>query len=220
MAAILPRLEATGVKPLIIGIAGGTGSGKTTVARRIAEALTGSSVLSLDMDAYYRNRTDLTLDERRHLNWDHPEAFDLDLLLAHLDALALRRAVDKPVYDYVTHLRADRTERLEPADVVVIDGILLFVDARVRERCDVKLFVDTDADIRLVRRIRRDMRARGRPLDEILEQYLGTVRPMHQEFVEPSKQHADVIIPRGGHNEVGIGMIVARIHQRLQESRS
>jgi uridine kinase len=207
------------MKPLIIGIAGGTGSGKTTVARRIAEALTGSSVLSLDMDAYYRNRTDLTLDERRHLNWDHPEAFDLDLLLAHLDALADRRAVDKPVYDYVTHLRADRTERLEPADVVVIDGILLFVDARVRERCDVKLFVDTDADIRLVRRIRRDMRARGRPLDEILEQYTGTVRPMHQEFVEPSKQFADVIIPRGGHNEVGIGMIVARIHQRLRESR-
>jgi len=207
------------MKPLIIGIAGGTGSGKTTVARRIAEALTGSSVLSLDMDAYYRNRSDLTLDERRHLNWDHPEAFDLDLLLAHLDALADRRAVDKPVYDYVTHLRADRTERLEPADVVVIDGILLFVDARVRERCDVKLFVDTDADIRLVRRIRRDMRARGRPLDEILEQYTGTVRPMHQEFVEPSKQFADVIIPRGGHNEVGIGMIVARIQQRLRESR-
>ena len=140
------------------------------------------------MDAYYRNRTDLTLDERRHLNWDHPDAFDLDLLLDHLDALAARRAVDKPVYDYVTHLRADRTERLEPADVVVIDGILLFVDPRVRERCDVKVFVDTDADIRLVRRIRRDMQVRGRPLDEILEQYTGTVRPMHQEFVEPTKR--------------------------------
>ena len=208
------------MKPLIIGIAGGTGSGKTTVARRIGEALTGSSVLSLDMDAYYRNRTDLTLDERRHLNWDHPDAFDLDLLLAHLDALAGRRAIDKPVYDFVTHLRAERTERLAPADVVVIDGILLFVDARVRERCDVKVFVDTDADIRLIRRIRRDMRARGRPLDEILEQYLTTVRPMHLEFVEPSKQYADVIVPRGGHNEVAIDMIVARIQQRLREPRA
>jgi len=207
------------MKPLIIGIAGGTGSGKSTVARRIAEALTGASVLSLDMDAYYRNRSDLTLDERRHLNWDHPDAFDIDLLLSHLEALAARRPIAKPVYDYVSHLRAERTEPLEPADVVVIDGILLFVDARVRDRCDVKVFVDTEADIRLVRRIRRDMRVRGRPLDEILEQYLGTVRPMHQEFVEPSKQFADVIIPRGGHNDVGIGMIVARIHQRLREER-
>ena len=206
------------MKPLIIGIAGGTGSGKSTVARRIAEALTGSAVISLDMDAYYRNRTDLTLDERRHLNWDHPDAFDFELLLAHLDALADRRPVEKPIYDYVSHLRAERTERLEPADVVVIDGILLFVDARVRERCDVKVFVDTDADLRLVRRIRRDMRVRGRPLDEILEQYVGTVRPMHQEFVEPSKQFADVIIPRGGHNDVGIGMIVARIRQRLRDA--
>jgi len=207
------------MKPLIIGIAGGTGSGKTTVARRIAEALTGVSVASLDMDAYYRNRSDLTLDERRHLNWDHPDAFDFDLLLSHLDALAARRAVSKPVYDYASHLRAERTETLQPADVVVIDGILLFVDPRVRERCEVKVFVDTDADIRLVRRIRRDMRSRGRSLDEILEQYLGTVRPMHQEFVEPSKQFADVIVPRGGHNDVGIGMIVARIHQRLREAR-
>jgi uridine kinase len=208
------------MKPLIIGIAGGTGSGKSTVARRIAESLSDASVLSLDMDAYYRNRTDLSLDERRHLNWDHPDAFDLDLLLAHLEALAERRAVDKPVYDYVSHLRSDRAQTLEPADVVVIDGILLFVDARVRERCDVKVFVDTDADIRLIRRIRRDMRTRGRPLDEILEQYTDTVRPMHQEFVEPSKQFADVIIPRGGHNDVGIGMIVARIHQRLRDVRA
>lgn len=208
------------MRPLIIGIAGGTGSGKSTVARRIGEALTGASVLSLDMDAYYRNRTDLTLDERRRLNWDHPEAFDLDLLLAHLNALAARRPVDKPVYDYVTHLRAERTLPLQPTDVVVIDGILLFVDARVRERCDVKVFVDTEADIRLVRRIRRDMRSRGRPLDEILDQYLGTVRPMHQEFVEPSKQFADVIIPRGGHNAIGIEMIVARIQQRLAGARA
>jgi len=206
-------------KPLIIGIAGGTGSGKSTVARRVGEALRGASVIALDMDAYYRNLAHLTLEQRRHVNWDHPDAFDVDLLLEHLQALAERRAIEKPVYDYVSHLRAAHTVRVEPADVVVIDGILLFVDPRVRALCDVKVFVDTDADIRLVRRIRRDMRARGRPLDEILEQYLTTVRPMHLEFVEPTKQHADVIVPRGGHNEIAIEMIVARVQHALAAPR-
>ena len=206
------------MKPLILGIAGGTGSGKSTVARRVAEALHGASVISLDMDAYYKNLTHLTLEQRRHVNWDHPDAFDFELLLAHLDALGDRRPIDKPVYDYVSHLRAEGTVRLEPADVIVIDGILLFVDPRVRARCDVKVYVDTDADIRLVRRIRRDTRKRGRPLDEVLEQHLTTVRPMHQEFVEPSKQHADLIVPRGGENAVAIEMIIARLHQRLAET--
>lgn len=208
------------MKPLLIGIAGGTGSGKSTVARRVAEALHGVSVVSLDMDAYYRSLTHLSLEQRRHVNWDHPDAFDFDLLLAHLESLVARRGIDKPVYDYVSHLRSEHTVHVEPADVVVIDGILLFVDPRVRALCDLKVFVDTDADVRLVRRIRRDMRTRGRPLDDILEQYVTTVRPMHLEFVEPTKQLADVVVSRGGHNEVAIEMVVARIRQRLKEARS
>lgn len=202
-------------KPLVIGVAGGTGSGKSTVARRVADALGGRSVAFLDMDAYYRNLTHLSLDERRRVNWDHPDAFDLDLLLEHLRSLVAGEPVEKPVYDFVTHARSGVTVRVEPGAVIVLDGIVLFVDTRVRELCDVKVYVDADADIRLVRRVRRDMRLRGRPLDEILDQYLSTVRPMHLEFVEPSKRYADVIVPRGGHNEVAIEMIVARIQRRL-----
>ena len=203
-------------RPLIIGIAGGSGSGKSTVARNVAELLTTSSVAFIDMDAYYKNFPQLSLDERRRLNWDHPDAFDYDLLYGHLEALSRRKAIDKPEYDFVTHLRRREHTRVEPADVVVIDGILLFVDDRVRELCDVKVFVDGDADVRLIRRIERDTHVRGRPLDEILEQYLSTVQPMHLEFVEPSKRYADVIVPRGGHNAVAIEMIVAKIQRRLQ----
>jgi len=204
------------MKPLIIGIAGGSGSGKSTVARNVAELLTTSSVAFIDMDAYYKNFPELSLDERRCLNWDHPDAFDYDLLCAHLDALGRRQAIEKPEYDFVTHLRRARPTRVEPADVVVIDGILLFVDDRVRDLCEVKVFVDADADIRLIRRIERDTNDRGRPLDEIIEQYLSTVQPMHLQFVEPSKRYADVIVPRGGHNAIAIEMIVAKIQRRLQ----
>ena len=206
------------LKPLIIGIAGGSGSGKSTVARNVAEHLTTSSVAFIDMDAYYKNFTSLSLDERRRLNWDHPDAFDYDLLCSHLDALGKREAIEKPEYDFVTHLRRAEPTRVEPADVVVIDGILLFVDERVRELCDVKVFVDAEADIRLIRRIERDTHVRGRPLDEIIEQYLSTVQPMHLQFVEPSKRYADVIVPRGGHNAIAIEMIVARIQRRLQRA--
>ena len=170
------------------------------------------------MDAYYKNFPELSLGERRKLNWDHPDAFDYDLLCMHLEALSKRKAIDKPEYDFVTHLRRPRPTRIEPADVVVIDGILLFVDERVRELCDVKVFVDADSDIRLIRRIERDTHDRGRPLDEIIEQYLTTVQPMHLEFVEPSKRYADVIVPRGGHNAIAIEMIVAKIQRRLQRA--
>lgn len=204
------------MRPLIIGIAGGSGSGKSTVARRIADALTPAKVAFIDMDAYYKHRSDLSIEERRKVNWDHPDAFDLDLLSAHLMALADGKAIDKPVYDFVTHLRADETVHIEAADVIVIDGILLFVDERVRSRCDVKVFVDADADVRLIRRIRRDMAKRGRPLEEILEQYLTTVQPMHLQFVEPSKRYADIIVPRGGHNTVAIDLIINTILRRLQ----
>jgi uridine kinase len=203
------------MKPLIIGIAGGTGSGKSTFARKVADALDASSIAFIDMDAYYHSYDELSLDERRRINWDHPNSVDWDLLLAHLQALAAGREIRKPVYDFVEHLRRPETVGLRAAEVVVIDGILLFTDARVRELCDVKVFVDADADIRLIRRLRRDIVERGRPLDEIVEQYLTTVQPMHLEFVEPSKRYADVIVPRGGHNPVAIEMIVAKIRNRL-----
>jgi len=204
-------------QPLIIGIAGGSGSGKSTVAHKVASALPAPalSVAFIDMDAYYRNFDSLSLDERRLVNWDHPDAFDFDLLTEHLHHLSERRTIDKPVYDFRTHLRSAESVRVEPADVIVIDGILLFVDERVRELCDVKVFVDADADIRLIRRLRRDMRARGRPLDEIIKQYLSTVQPMHLQFVEPSKRYDDISVPRGGHNAIAIEMIVAKISQRL-----
>jgi uridine kinase len=203
------------MKPLIIGIAGGSGSGKSTVARKVAERLRGASVAAVDMDAYYRDLTHLSLEERRRVNWDHPDAFDLELLVAQLQSLARGEAIEKPVYDFVSHLRAPRTVHIEPADVIVADGILLFVDPRVRGLCDVKIFVDAAADIRLARRIKRDTRKRGRPLEEILQQYLTTVRPMHEEFVEPSKRWADVIVPDGGHNEVAIDLIVSLAQRRL-----
>jgi uridine kinase len=207
------------MKPLIIGIAGGTGSGKSTVARKVADALDIASVAFIDMDAYYNNYAHLPMEERRRINWDHPNSFDWELLLTHLRTLAAGQPIEKPQYDFVAHLRQEKTVHVEAADVVVIDGILLLADPRIRDLCDVKVFVDTDADIRLIRRLRRDLVERGRPLEEIIDQYLTTVQPMHLEFVEPSKRYADVIVPRGGHNEVAIAMIVAKIRDRVPMQR-
>jgi len=203
------------LKPLIIGIAGGTGSGKSTVARKVAEALPDASVAFLEMDAYYRDFRHLTLQQLHHVNWDHPDAFDVELLSGHLEALARGESVDAPVYEFATHSRSIRTRRIEPADVVVIDGILLLSDPNIRSQCNVKVFVDADPDIRLIRRIRRDTAVRGRTLESVLDQYLTTVQPMHLQFVEPSKRYADLIVPRGGSNTVAIEMIVAKIHRRL-----
>jgi uridine kinase len=168
------------------------------------------------MDAYYLDHSHLSLEERKAINWDHPNAFDWELLVRQLSELAEGQSVEKPVYDFQAHVRSSAVVKIPPADVIVIDGILLLVDQRVRDLCNVKVFVDADPDIRLIRRIRRDMAKRGRPLPEILDQYLSTVQPMHLEFVEPSKRYADVIVPRGGHNPVAIEMIVAKIMQRLQ----
>jgi uridine kinase len=203
------------MNPFIVGIAGGSGSGKSTVARHVAQALRAESVAFIDMDAYYVNFAHLSLDERRKVNWDHPDAFDWPLLVSHLERLAAGESIDKPVYDFVTHSRRDTTVAVPSARVIVVDGILLFNDPRVRDLCDVKIFVDADADLRLIRRIRRDTNKRGRPLDEIIEQYLTTVHPMHLEFVEPTKRYADVIVPRGGHNAVALDMIVSNIQRRL-----
>ena len=206
--------------PLIVGIAGGSGSGKSTVARRIASSLDAASVAFIDMDAYYKNFAHLSVEDRRRVNWDHPDAFDWDLLIEQLEELRAGQAIDKPVYDFLTQTRAERTERVPAAPVIVIDGILLFSDARVRELCEVKVFVDADADVRLIRRIKRDLAERGRSLDKILDQYLSTVQPMHLQFVEPSKRYADVIVPRGGHNDVAIEMLVAKIRGRVLAERA
>lgn len=208
------------MNPFIVGIAGGSGSGKSTVARHLAQALGAESVAFIDMDAYYVNFAHLTLDERRNVNWDHPDAFDWPLFISHLECLDAGESIEKPVYDFVTHSRSSATVVVPAARVVVVDGILLFSDPRVRELCDVKVFVDADADIRLIRRLRRDTKKRGRPLDEVIQQYLTTVQPMHLEFVEPTKRYADVILPRGGHNEVGVAMIVAKIRRQLEDTQA
>jgi uridine kinase len=204
------------MQSLMVGVAGGSGSGKSTVARKVAELLTDISVAQLSMDAYYRNMSHLTFDQRKRLNWDHPDVVDMELLGNQLEALARGEAIDEPVYDFTTHLRTSRTERVACADVVIVDGILLYWDPRVRALCDIRIFVDVEADIRLIRRIRRDMRVRGRQLNDILDQYLTTVRPMHEEFVEPTKHFADIIVPHGGRNQVAIEMIAARILERLR----
>jgi uridine kinase len=205
------------VKPFLIGIAGGTGSGKTTVARRIYESLHLDQAVFLDYDAYYRELGELSLEERQHINFDHPDSLDNTLFIAHLEQLIAGLPIEKPVYDFTRHTRAPETVRVEPRDVILVDGILLFADPRLREMFDLKIFVDTDADVRFIRRLRRDLEERGRSLQSVIDQYLRTVRPMHFEFVEPTKRYADVILPRGGQNTAGIEVIAARIRERLAE---
>ena len=181
----------------------------------MAAALGTDAVVFIEMDAYYRDLVEMPMDDRKRLNFDHPDAFDIELLIEHLGQLARGEAVEVPVYEFHQHVRAAHTQRIEPAPVVVIDGILLFADERLRALLDVKVFVDADADVRLARRIRRDIGKRGRQIDDILEQYFRTVQPMHLQFVEPSKRYADVIVPRGGQNMVAVEMIVAMILRRL-----
>ena len=205
------------MKPFLIGIAGGTGSGKTTVARRIFDSLRLDAAVFIDHDAYYRDLAHLSLEERAAVNFDHPEALDNDLLVHHLQELVEGRAVRKPVYDFARHTRAAESVPVQPRDVILVDGILLFAEPRLRELFDLRIFVDTDADVRFIRRLRRDIDERGRSLDSVIDQYLTTVRPMHFEFVEPTKRWADVIIPRGGQNRAGIEVVAARVRERLAE---
>lgn len=197
-------------RPLLIGVAGGTGSGKTTVARAIHQSL-GLDALLLDQDAYYRDLGALPLAERRRVNFDHPDALDLGLMIRQLRALAAWQPVDKPTYDFVAHTRAPATLRIEPRDVILVEGILLFVDPELRGLFDIKIFVDVADDVRFIRRLQRDLTERGRSLDSIIDQYLSTVRPMHLEFVEPQKRYADIILPEGGQNRIGVEMIEARV---------
>ena len=201
--------------PFVIGIAGGTGSGKTTVARRLYESLHLDSAVFLDQDSYYVSLDHLSLEERKKVNYDHPHSVDNELLAHHLGELMAMRAIEKPLYDFAAHTRAGETLRVEPREIILVEGILLFVDERLRELFDLRIFVDTEADLRFIRRLQRDLELRGRTIDSVIEQYLTTVRPMHFEFVEPSKRYADIILPRGGNNMPGIGVIAARIRESL-----
>lgn len=203
----------------MIGVVGGSGSGKTTVARSIYD-MPGMDAAFLDQDAYYRDLAHLPLEERKRVNFDHPDAFDTKLLVTHLEALARGDAIEKPSYDYAAYTRAARTERIESRDVVLVDGILLFADARLRALIDIKIYVDVAEDVRFIRRLQRDTQTRGRSMDEVIRQYLATVRPMHLEFVEPSKRYADIIIPEGGFNRIGIEMIQARVQLEVERRRT
>jgi len=197
--------------PVVIGVAGGSGSGKTTVVQRIVESLGDDKVTVLEHDRYYHDRSHLRLEERAALNYDHPDALDTELMVEHVRALRAGHEVDVPVYDFARYARRPVTERAQPRDALIVEGILIFADLALRELMDVKVFVDTDDDIRFIRRLRRDVAERGRTMESVIEQYLGTVKPMHLEFVEPSKRYADIIVPRGGHNEVAIDMLLTLI---------
>lgn len=205
--------------PVIIGVAGGTGSGKTTVARRILEQVGAGNIAYIPHDAYYRDLGHLSAEERRKVNFDHPDSLETSLLVAHLKQLRAGQPVDVPVYDFTLHTRTSETRRVEVAPIILVEGILIFADPELRALFDVRLFVDTDADIRLIRRLQRDVQERGRTFESVIQQYLTTVRPMHMEFVEPSKRYADVIIPEGGHNEVAIEMVAARVQKLLAQAQ-
>lgn len=197
---------------LVVGIAGATGSGKTTVARRLTESLPRGSVALLQHDSYYRDRADLTYEQRCELNFDHPDSLETSLMVEHLQQLRAGKSTRVPIYDFTTHRRRTDTVRVEPGAVVVVEGILVLADPDLRQMFDIKVFVDTDADIRVFRRIRRDIEQRGRSFESVRRQYYSTVRPMHLQFVEPSKRWADIILPEGGRNQVALDLLVAKLH--------
>ena len=202
-------------KPLIIGVAGGSGSGKTTVVREIVRNMGPHQVTVLHHDSYYRDVQHMPLSERVKINYDHPDSLETSLLVEHLHRLSEGQVVAVPIYDFTAHLRSAETERMEPRKVVILDGLLILWDRELRELMDIKVFVDTDADLRFIRRLWRDIEERGRTAESVIEQYLATVRPMHLEFVEPSKRYADIIIPQGGHNLVGVDMLLTKIRSVL-----
>jgi uridine kinase len=206
------------VKPVTLGLAGGTGSGKTCFARALAERVGAERVALLSLDAYYHDPSHLPFEERARINYDHPSAYDIELLVTHLDALKRGESIPRLAYDYVTHSRVNLDGGVEPRPLVLLEGILVLEDGRVRERLDIKIFIDTDADVRVLRRLKRDISERGRSLDCVTRQYLESVRPMHLEFTEPSKRHADLIVPEGVSNQVALDLIVARIQELLQRT--
>jgi uridine kinase len=200
---------------MIIGICGGTGSGKTTIARAIVDTVGAQNVVLIEQDSYYRNLADMPLDERHQANFDHPDSIDSDMMVNHLLRLKQGRDIDMPVYDMVTHTRKDRVQTIHPRPVVIVEGILIFSEPRVLNLLDVRVFVDTPDDVRLMRRLRRDVNERGRPFEQTLDQYERTIRPMHFEFVEPSKRHADVIIPEGSNPGISVDLLCSLVRQKL-----
>ena len=199
----------------VIGVAGGSGSGKTTVVRRIVDSLGLEHVTLLQHDRYYRDRNDLRLEERAALNYDHPNSLETDLLVRHVQQLRAGKPIDVPQYDFTRHARLSETETFQPRRALIVEGILVFTDAALRDLMDIKVFVDTDSDTRFIRRLQRDVAERGRTMESVIDQYLSTVRPMHLEFVEPSKRYADVILPEGGHNAVAVDMLVTKLRAVL-----
>jgi uridine kinase len=204
-------------KPVVIGVAGGSGSGKTSVTKAIYESFKGHSITMIQQDYYYKDQSDLPFEERLKTNYDHPLAFDNDLLIKHIEKLLQYKPIEKPVYDYSIHTRSKEVIAVEPKDVIILEGILVLEDERLRNLMDIKLYVDTDADIRIIRRLSRDIKERGRTLDSVIEQYTNVVRPMHNQFIEPTKRYADVIIPEGGQNHVAIDLMVTKIQTILEQ---
>ena len=205
--------------PITVGISGGTGSGKTTVAQKIISSIGAANAVFVQQDSYYRNLGEMPVDLRHHVNFDHPDALDLELMRQHLEALRAGEPIDAPVYDFVTHMRRPETVRVDPCPVVIVEGILIFSDLRIRSLLDIKIFVECDADIRFIRRLERDMRERGRSLESVVAQYLSTVRPMHLQYVLPSRFCADLILPEGGFNDIAIDLIVSKIRSVVNSQR-
>jgi len=204
-------------KPILIGITGGTGSGKSTVAKSIYRNFKKESIAIIMQDSYYKDQSHLTFDERTKTNYDHPHAFDTPLLIEHLETLLRGEAIEMPIYDFTVHNRKKETIKEEPKDIIIVEGILILEDEKLRDLFDIKIYVDTDADIRILRRLTRDIRDRGRTLASVIEQYLSVVRPMHLQFIEPTKRYADLIVPEGGKNRVAIDILVSTIKQHLTE---
>ncbi len=208
------------MKTIVIAIAGGSGSGKTTLANRLKEQFASNETLLISHDSYYKRHDDLSYEERAQLNYDHPDAFDTDLLIQHLTDLKNGIAIDRPIYDFTVHNRAEETVHCEPAPVIIVEGFLLFVEKRLTDLFDFRIFVDTDADVRILRRILRDVNERGRTLDSVISQYLNTVKPMHEAFVEPSKRKADLIVPEGGKNDAALEVLVRYVQNHLTTAES
>ncbi|PHY96737.1 uridine kinase [Ligilactobacillus salivarius] len=204
-------------KPVIIGVTGGSGSGKTTVSRAIFEQLHGHSLLMLQEDSYYNDQSDMPFEERIKTNYDHPNAFDTELLVKQLKDLLDWKTIEKPIYDYTEHTRSSEVEKVEPKEVIILEGILVLNDSALRDLMDIKIFVDTDDDIRIIRRIQRDIEERGRSLQSVIDQYKSTVKPMYHQFIEPTKRYADIIVPEGGENQVAIDLLVTKVRDILRK---
>ena len=206
-------------RPILIGITGGTGSGKSTIAREISKQFDESCIAMLEQDSYYKDQSNLSLEERIKTNYDHPDAFDTSLLVEHLNLLLQGQVIEKPIYNFEIHNRVEETVSVEPKEIIIVEGILVLQEKILRDMLDIKIYVDTDADVRFIRRLVRDINERGRTTDSVINQYLNVVKPMHEQFTEPTKRHADIIIPEGGHNKVAVDIITANISQILQKQQ-